>query len=140
MSHGVIWPSDLEEKFRILYAEGFSHSEIATRLGNGITRNACIGKANRLKLPTRKRPPSIRPKKQRYKPPRTIARITAPKLRATEAVALSPPSSAPLPLNIKIEDLKPHHCRWPTDGGSCGKDKSERHESYCDFHARIACA
>ena len=42
------------EQFKNLHAAGLSFSEIAAEMGGGLTRNAAIGKARRLGLPSRK--------------------------------------------------------------------------------------
>ena len=45
----MTWDNDRAEKLKFLWNEGLTASHIATRLG-GVTRNAVIGKAHRLKL------------------------------------------------------------------------------------------
>jgi GcrA cell cycle regulator len=49
------WSEELIERLRELWARGLSASQIADQLG-GISRNAVIGKAHRLKLPSRPSP------------------------------------------------------------------------------------
>lgn len=45
------WPAEKTAKLKRLHGEGLTFSQIAKRMGK--TRNACIGKANRLGLPIR---------------------------------------------------------------------------------------
>lgn len=58
LEHGFIrpspWTPEREERLRELWAKGVSASKVAAELGGGLTRNAVIGKVNRLKLPMRK--------------------------------------------------------------------------------------
>ena len=49
------WTEERIAELKRLWSEGFSASQIAERLG-GITRNAVIGKAHRLHLPSRPSP------------------------------------------------------------------------------------
>lgn len=53
------WKEADVETLKRLWTEGLSASEIAARMGNGLTRSAVIGKANRLKLESRKIVPKI---------------------------------------------------------------------------------
>jgi len=48
------WPDETVARLKKLWADGLSASTIAQRLGNGLTRNAVIGKVSRLKLPGRR--------------------------------------------------------------------------------------
>lgn len=47
------WTSERVELLKVLWAEGRSASSIAKELGEGITRNAVIGKVHRLKFANR---------------------------------------------------------------------------------------
>lgn len=51
----MVWTSDRVEMLQSLWRQGHSASAIADRLG-GISRNAVIGKAHRLLLPSRPSP------------------------------------------------------------------------------------
>lgn len=55
------WKEADVETLKRLWTEGFSASEIAAKMRNGLTRNAVIGKARRLKLESRKVEPKIKP-------------------------------------------------------------------------------
>jgi len=84
-------------------------SEIADILGDGFTRNAVIGKANRLKLGSKKAL-TIRPPESR--PPETLL----PEDDASEPL-LPDPSSPSLPPGFLIAELPiPRgRCCWPDD-------------------------
>ena len=51
------WTDERVELLKKLWGEGLSASQIAARLGQGITRNAVIGKVHRLNLSGRAQPP-----------------------------------------------------------------------------------
>ena len=63
------WTDDRVEQLKKLWAEGLSASQIAGRLGQGVTRNAVIGKVLRLNLSGRAPQPRATaprsPRKQR---------------------------------------------------------------------------
>lgn len=44
------WPADRVEKLKAGFYAGDSFAQIAAAIGGGVTRNACLGKANRLGL------------------------------------------------------------------------------------------
>jgi len=48
------WTPEREDELRVLWATGESASKIAAIMGDGLTRNSIIGKANRLKLAKRR--------------------------------------------------------------------------------------
>lgn len=52
------WTDERVEVLKKLWAEGLSASQIAGELGQGVTRNAVIGKVHRLKLSGRAKPTS----------------------------------------------------------------------------------
>ncbi|HXV24764.1 MAG TPA: GcrA family cell cycle regulator [Alphaproteobacteria bacterium] len=60
----MVWTPERIEMLQSLWREGYSASAIAERLG-GISRNAVIGKAHRLLLPSR---PSPIKREERVKP------------------------------------------------------------------------
>lgn len=53
-SHAASWTGERISLLRTLYDEGHSYTEIARRMG--ITRNAAVGMAHRLCLPSRQSP------------------------------------------------------------------------------------
>lgn len=83
--HRPLWSEERTEKFKALFESGLSFSAIAAELGDGLTRNACIGKAHRLGL-HRGRP---KPKPRPAIIPRYEIKATA----ATEAIKANPEKS-----------------------------------------------
>ncbi len=121
------WTDERVSLLKKLWGEGKTAAEIAKELG-GVTRNAVIGKAHRLKLSNR-----VSPIQQNKKP--------APK----------PPEKKPKKIvvqnnNVKgipLTDLKGGECRWPIGDpreesfGFCG-DHSLAGLPYCTEHAKVA--
>lgn len=56
------WTDDRVELLKKLWMEGLSASQIAGELGEGVTRNAVIGKVHRLKLSARAKPTNTTPR------------------------------------------------------------------------------
>ncbi|MCY4033844.1 MAG: GcrA cell cycle regulator [Hyphomicrobiales bacterium] len=94
------WTDERISLLKRLWDEGKSAREIATVLGEGVTRNAVIGKVNRMKLAARKaasgkpKPASSnasKPRKAASKP-----KTSAPPRRTAEST-MAPPSPPPSP-------------------------------------------
>ena len=62
----MAWTDEKIAKLQELWGKGMTASQIADAIGDGITRNAVIGKAHRLKLPSRPSPvkPEAKPKEE----------------------------------------------------------------------------
>jgi GcrA cell cycle regulator len=160
------WTDERVELLKKLWTEGLSASQIAGRLGAGVTRNAVIGKVHRLNLSGRAQQPRQAapraPRKQREpslpghgngRPSMPTAGATALKpMSRTEAqprpVAL--PEPEPLRLvdlpkdgRVTILHLSDKTCKWPIgDPGAedfcfCGHNPREG-SPYCEYHARQA--
>ncbi|KFC61250.1 GcrA cell cycle regulator [Devosia sp. LC5] len=56
------WTDERVETLKKLWMEGLSASQIAGELGQGVTRNAVIGKVHRLKLSARAKPTNTAPR------------------------------------------------------------------------------
>jgi hypothetical protein len=56
---GANWTPAMEEALRTLWRSGAVTAAIADTLGNGLSRNAVIGKARRMELPMRKPPIAV---------------------------------------------------------------------------------
>jgi GcrA cell cycle regulator len=157
----MAWTDDRVETLKKLWADGWSGSQIASRLG-GVTRNAVIGKVHRLGLAGRvvtcraPRPPRrishlpLRPTRVQYRTHGNTALkpVFMPVEQPTVALALVPailpePADAPAALRVNLLDLREHMCRWPIGDPQdeafhfCGRHKTAG-ISYCDHHARQA--
>jgi GcrA cell cycle regulator len=130
----AFWPPERSAELEILWKRGLSATQIAGVLGDGLTRNAVIGKIHRLGLnePLFKRQPKSEKKAKEPREPRdrkrqgdhhavykiarggnggtrVIQSITSDEIAKLRSVDI-------VPLAISIMDLEPHHCRFPYDG------------------------
>ena len=140
------WTDDRVLLLRKLWGEGRTAAEIARELG-GVTRNAVIGKAHRLKLSNR-----VSPIQQNTKKP-TVKVVSERKFAEasndTAAVFTAPKpvyKFTPEILTGKLHslmELKPRMCRWPVGDpreegfGFCGCE-SVSGLPYCVDHAKVA--
>ena len=140
------WTDDRVSILKKLWGDGHTAAEIAKQLG-GVTRNAVIGKAHRLKLSNR-----VSPIQQNKKPAnKNTPRKTVEKVKV---VSSTPVSKVAAPTTTKAEavssgtlysllDLKPRMCRWPSGDpreegfGFCG-ETSISGIPYCEEHAKVA--
>ena len=81
------WTDERVETLTKLWMEGLSASQIAGELGEGVTRNAVIGKVHRLKLSARAKPTNSAPRA------RPAAR-PAPRRVASPSAGMSSPMSS----------------------------------------------
>jgi GcrA cell cycle regulator len=150
------WTEERVELLKKLWGEGLSASQIAARLGGGVTRNAVIGKVHRLSLSGRAKQVSNnpRPRKVRTASPHRpttrhyISGNTALKTHAQPAPRRLPPVPiedivVPISLNVPLMELSDLMCKWPSgDPGTdefafCGH-KSWNGMPYCHYHSRVA--
>ncbi len=158
------WTEDRVELLKKLWSDGLSASQIAGRLGMGVTRNAVIGKVHRLNLAGRaSQPRNTTPRAPREPRMPGITRTHAPSMptagsaalksmprHETHARAMPLPEPKPLRLvdlpkdgRITILHLSDKTCRWPIgDPGTeefcfCGHGPRDG-SPYCEYHARIA--
>src|SRR5690242_9258746 len=75
------WTDERVELLKKLWLEGLSASQIAAVLGDGVTRNAVIGKVHRLKLSGRAKPASTAPRVRSA--PRPSRRVASPSARSS---------------------------------------------------------
>ena len=128
------WTDERVSLLKKLWGEGKTAAEIASTLG-GVTRNAVIGKAHRLKLSNRMSP--IQTNKKPKAPANTSTPPPAPKRTRTKSVDI------PRGKGLSLLDLKPSQCRWPSgdprddDFGFCG-EAGVPGLPYCEEHAKIA--
>jgi GcrA cell cycle regulator len=153
------WTDERVESLKKLWMDGLSASQIAAELGQGITRNAVIGKVHRLGLSGREKSSSTaHPARTRVKqaarpaalrnPPPLISRgntalATAPRTYAPPAPRPVEEVVVPISERVTLLELKEAMCRWPlgdpttTEFRFCGL-KTPDASTYCPYHARIA--
>jgi GcrA cell cycle regulator len=166
-SEKMPWTEERVELLKKLWADGLSASQIAGKLGMGVTRNAVIGKVHRLNLAGRVNTPRAQtpraPRKSNgdgHSIPRGPSRPSMPTAGATAlksfAQTHSAPRLAPLPEpkplrlvesskdgRITILHLSDKTCKWPIgdpqheDFCFCGHGPRDG-SPYCEYHARIA--
>lgn len=122
------WTEERTMLLKTLWSEGVSCQKIADEIG-GITRNAVIGKVDRLGLEKRKRK-KAEPKDRRTR--RSYVRLV-PDLFED---ALPPPDF----LGIPFVETDKKTCMYPEGDGAhmlfCGQPQTEG-SSYCEAHRRI---
>ncbi|RMF73585.1 MAG: global cell cycle regulator GcrA-like protein [Alphaproteobacteria bacterium] len=117
------WTDEKIELLKKLWAKGLSASQIAKELGDGISRNAVIGKVHRLGLKSRPSPVKSRSGK---------GKTTAGRRRKTREKQV-----------VRLLDLNDRMCKWPIghpnepDFHFCGKPV-EPGFPYCTAHCDIA--
>lgn len=115
------WTDDRIEALKKHWDDGLSASQIAEKLGEGVTRNAVIGKAHRLGLKSRPSPVKSDPAPAKAKPK-----------------AKAKPSG-----KVSLLELTERICKWPIghptddDFHFCGKP-SKTGFPYCDSHCEVA--
>jgi GcrA cell cycle regulator len=132
------WTDERVDQLKSLWIDGLSASQIARVLGDGITRNAVIGKVHRLGLAGRA----------------VAARIDRPRLPSAPRVHFRP-REPELPVveeePVKLDDgsfvgvlaINDRMCRWPIGDPSgdefhfCGHNPKSG-SPYCEAHARKA--
>lgn len=147
------WTNERVALLKKLWGEGKTAAEIAKELG-GVTRNAVIGKAHRLKLSNRaspikpiaaKKPANSQPEKASV-PLAKSEKPAAPKSRSVSGKEFSGRSADEISLNgvgVSMADLKEKMCRWPIGDPReegfhfCGLN-SVSGLPYCPEHGKIA--
>jgi len=137
-----------EGEVTALWLEGYAATEIIGMLGLPITRNALIGKMNRMGYvghvrgskappkPKEKKPPALRQQRKAYRLPKPINVE-----KSDDILLLGVDSIRDIPIEdvitaVSLYDSKPHHCRWPVGHLLfCGaRIKSKSQLSYCPTH------
>jgi GcrA cell cycle regulator len=104
----MVWTDERVDKLRELFAQKLSPKEIAAKMGNGLTRNAILGKCHRLGLKFEAK--LAKPK--RAKATRYATRWGAYSVE-TKPGELPPETVVDLsPLNIPLADIRALQCRW----------------------------
>ncbi len=81
------WTEERVELLKKLWLEGLSASQIAGVLGEGVTRNAVIGKVHRLKLTGRAKPASSAPRTRTAPRTPSVRRISTGPSRSSSGIA-----------------------------------------------------
>jgi GcrA cell cycle regulator len=153
------WTNDRIELLQKLWLEGWSASRISAELGEGITRNAVIGKVYRLGLSGRAKTVSgsvTAPPHQKVPRRQGHRHVNGPQIAGNTALALRPfvietpaPQTArdvvvPISEPVTILELRESMCRWPIGDPAqpefrfCGAKKLPGQGPYCACHSTIA--
>jgi GcrA cell cycle regulator len=148
------WSEERVDLLKKLHGEGLSASQIATRIcatGFECTRNAVIGKANRMGLTGGDKPrrSTRSPRKRQSKGGNSINMVFGSSRKSAklflEAEPFTPGPELVIPLHERktIATLEENDCRWPigdpqhADFHFCGKMKVPG-LPYCEHHCRRA--
>ena len=135
------WTNKREEKLKELWKKGHSGSEIANMLG-GVTRNAVIGKAHRLKLEARSISTKAKIKTNNEKNNSTETKNQKLGRKARFKALLLDKNFEPENPK-KLTELTDDTCRWPIghpyekDFYFCGRKPLEKFP-YCNLHVLYA--
>ena len=158
----MAWTNEIVEQLKQHWIDGKSASQIASLLGNGVTRNAVIGKVHRLGLSGRATAPSATIPRPRRTAPPPAHRVAGPRLgsspprvmRGATALALAAETLpevqepefesvvVPMSLRVTIVELKESMCRWPLGDPAtsefryCGSPAASG--PYCAYHGGLA--
>jgi GcrA cell cycle regulator len=134
-----LWDEAAIERLKELWADGYSGSEVAERMGEGLTRCAILGKVHRLGLrrgPRMKVARLLVKKPPKKVAPREVSRPEMPPMRPD----LRPPEPT-APGTLSLLDLRPGQCHWPTGDSVpytfCAAPQ-EAGSSYCEIHHRMS--
>jgi GcrA cell cycle regulator len=155
------WTDERVEMLKQLWLDGKSASQISSTLGNGVTRNAVIGKVHRLGLAGRPKTstPSVAPARAprlRAAPHRISGSLSVARPRVVGNTALAAIHEfhldlsehinenvvVPMSVKVTIVDLKEAMCKWPLGDPTtpefryCGA--SANGAPYCSYHAKLA--
>jgi GcrA cell cycle regulator len=133
MAYVSPWTEIAIEELRQLWAAGASASVIARELG--VTREAVLGKAFRLRLAHRKAPPAARPKPSQIWRPKTSLKPRPP-FMPDKPLAPMPERRSPMPSGMRrlqLLELEPNQCRWPVG------DPRMREFFFCGADADVGC-
>jgi len=152
-----MWTDEKVELLRQLWLDGKSASQIAAELGEGVTRNAVIGKVHRLGLSGRVKTSAPTAPRVRQRPagPRPAAPRSSGGFRGNTALALARETQIeaepeiredvviPMSLRVTIVELREAMCRWPLGDPTssefryCGI-QTQGDGPYCVHHGRMA--
>ncbi len=144
------WTDDRIDLLKAHWEAGMTASQIAEALGQGVSRNAVIGKAHRLGLEARPSPVKV------TEVAAAVIAAVAGAVEGAVAVAAAAPAAARTPAKrparsvapakparTTLLDLSEKVCKWPighpgeTDFHFCGKP-AQTGFPYCSEHCAIA--
>lgn len=149
------WTGERIDELRVLYAQGLSCSQIAAKLGGGLTRNSVIGKIHRLGLQRRGPTPSPQRAERIVRPQRSKRfrdeQPSAPKRERSDVpVPPSPPPAEPAvpsgAVGVEMDGLTRRTCRWPLWAHPdeqpkfyCGDPSADLDDDrpYCPYHSNV---
>jgi len=157
----MAWTEDRIAVLKAGWEGGMTASQIAEKLGEGVTRNAVIGKAHRLGLESRPSPVKAgedtpapaKPAASVAPPPQTASTAAPSAAPATAAPAAAPAIAKPVTAKrpartgkaarVSLLDLNERICKWPighpddADFHFCGKLVQPTFP-YCSEHCLLA--
>ncbi len=152
----MAWTEDRIAVLKAGWESGMTASQIAEQLGEGVTRNAVIGKAHRLGLESR--PSPVKGGDDASATPAPAAKVAAPAAAPPAAKGVTPAPAeptAPAPVvakpvrrtgkaaKVTLLDLNERICKWPIghpgepDFHFCGK-AVQTGFPYCSEHCAQA--
>lgn len=147
------WTPEREKCLKEMWLSGeYSAQQIADKLGNNVTRNAVIGKANRLQLSKLADSVSaIKPKVGRRSTKANLgenekiaSNAFTKKAKVRSTVNNKDKSlTEPKPLNLNLLELTDSTCKWPVNEEMvkeycfCGITTNSK-SPYCEYHANKA--
>jgi GcrA cell cycle regulator len=149
------WTSERIEQLKTLWDDGKSASQIAETMGEGLTRNAVIGKAHRLGLASRPSPLKAAATEVASAAAQVVEAVAEGVAEAVaEAVAPKPaarpapprpraPKEPAKPAKVTVLELSDRICKWPighpdeADFHFCGKPVNPGFP-YCGEHCLLA--
>ena len=146
----MAWTDERIAQLKAGWEGGMTASQIAEQLGEGVTRNAVIGKAHRLGLESRPSPVKAVDEAVDASPAPVVASVAAAKT-ATSLPVAAPVGKAVTKKPVRtgkaarttLLDLNEKICKWPighpgdADFHFCGKN-SQAGFPYCTEHCLLA--
>ena len=133
----MAWTEEKTEELKKLWAEGHTASQISKMLGNGISRNAVIGKSHRLGLQGRAQSRMISSPKINNRIFNENSEQGEKRQRRLRAIVIEKDFEPENP--IPLEKLTDKTCRWPIghpdekDFYFCGRSSMDS-RVYCKLH------